>query len=315
MVAIVLLPLASVALAAPPQKVLERKFPFPPPVEWKSNYSWQVSVVGLAWGPANSPEMMSRGSAEPRREKPAYFRGRPGFVRGRPGFVRENPTFFPDRPYALAVELRAIVPGERWSSAVGGGSGLVQIKDINGDLHPPLRLTPTGFVVNVMDLKFTNSRTSDTWDFFPVSPHQKAFLFQTSLTEGGRRVSFRVLIGKDHLALVNTSPGGQNACDHFPRNFAGTIGSGAGVKLQLTKRGSKLSGAEQYTKIGKTLWLTGLIDSLGNFTLKEEYPKDHVTGVFKGAFSRGCRSMKGYFSKPDGSLLLPFEFQQIEASR
>lgn len=292
MAAVALFPLASVALAAPPQQVLERKFAFPPPVEWKSN-NWQVSVVELAWGPANSPEMISRGSAEPGREKT---------------------TLFPDRPYTLAIKLRGFVPGPRSISItrIGGGSGLVQVKDVNGDLQFPLTLTPTGFAVHALDLTFIRSNTTESWDFFPVSPQQRAFLFQVSSSPG---TSFRVLIGKDHLTLVNTSLPGRNACNDFDRSFAGAIGAGVGLQLQLAKRGTKLSGEEQYTKIGKTLWLTGLADSFGNFTLGEEYPKDHLTGVFKGAFSSGCRSMEGLFSKPDGSSLLPFKFQQIDTSR
>jgi hypothetical protein len=46
--------------------------------------------------------------------------------------------------------------------------------------------------------------------------------------------------------------------------------------------------------------------------IEERYPKDVVTGVFKGAFSQDCRMISGFFSKPDGSRLQPFEFREVE---
>jgi hypothetical protein len=58
----------------------------------------------------------------------------------------------------------------------------------------------------------------------------------------------------------------------------------------------------------------GKIDSLGNFELKEFYPKDNVTGLLRGKFSLDYRVMTGYFSKPDGSRLEPFEFQEAEGT-
>ena len=56
---------------------------------------------------------------------------------------------------------------------------------------------------------------------------------------------------------------------------------------------------------------TGSIDSLGNFVLEERYPEDQITGLFRGKFSDGCQVMQGYFSKPDGSRLQPFELRQV----
>ena len=52
-------------------------------------------------------------------------------------------------------------------------------------------------------------------------------------------------------------------------------------------------------------------DSLGNFVIEERYPEDQVTGIFKGKFSDVCQAMTGYFSKPDGSRLQPFEFRAV----
>jgi hypothetical protein len=50
------------------------------------------------------------------------------------------------------------------------------------------------------------------------------------------------------------------------------------------------------------------VDSLGYFTIEERYPKNTVTGILKGRFDANYQTMSGYFSKPDGSLLQPFEF-------
>jgi len=79
----------------------------------------------------------------------------------------------------------------------------------------------------------------------------------------------------------------------------------------LVGKNTTLSGTEQYQRIGKTLWLRGSIDSLGNFVLEERYPEDQITGSFKGKFSDGCQVMQGYFSKPDGSRLQSFELRQV----
>jgi len=293
---------AVAGLAATSPKILQKKFGFPPPVQWRVGY-WEVSVVGLAWGPANSPEMISRGHIERATNKP---------------------VFFPDRPYALAIKLQGFAPNIN-SNSMYGGSGLVLIKDVSGNFQIPLVLSPSGFTrfsgsPGTMDLGFNHSNKTNVWDFFPVSGHQKAFLFQSfafSPMRSGRgrpKVSFRVLIGNNDLKLVNLTPGSENTCTDFDRNFSGTIGSGVTSRFHLTLQGTKLSGTEQYTKIGKTLWLSGRVDSFGNLVLKEHYPRNHLTGTFEGTFSSGCQSMSGYFSKPDGSRLLPFEFQQDSAT-
>jgi hypothetical protein len=59
--------------------------------------------------------------------------------------------------------------------------------------------------------------------------------------------------------------------------------------------------------------LRGSIDGLGNFVLEERYPEDQITGIFKGKFSDGCQMMQGYFSKPDGLRLQPFELRQAHS--
>ena len=56
--------------------IVEKKFPFPSPLQWKQGKA-EISLIALAWGPANSPEMISRG-----REKQP----------GKAGRGRENAT-------------------------------------------------------------------------------------------------------------------------------------------------------------------------------------------------------------------------------
>ena len=98
-------------------------------------------------------------------------------------------------------------------------------------------------------------------------------------------------------------------------NFAGTVGANSRITLTLTREGAGVSGTEQYVRVGKTLWLQGTADSLGNLAIEERYPKDFVTGIFKGALSQDYRMISGFFSKPDGSRLQPFEFREAEATK
>jgi hypothetical protein len=300
---LVFLCFVSTDTAAQPSSILEKKFAFPSPVQWRSG-NWEVSLIGAAWGPANSPDMISKGHEE-------RFSGKP--------------EFFPDRSYALALELRGYAPNNP-ASVMWGGSGLILIKNVNGDLQVPLELTPTGFVrfsgsPGTMDLSFNHTDTTEVWDFFPVSPHQKAFLFQSfafSPIQSSRdrpRASFKVLIRHSDLVIVNALPGSQTLCPDFTKSFSGTVGPNTQVSLRLTAQGTTLSGTEQYARIGKTLWLRGRVDSLGNFSIQERYPEDHLTGIFKGTFSDSSNAMTGYFSKPDGSRLLPFEFHEAKSSK
>jgi YVTN family beta-propeller protein len=113
--------------------------------------------------------------------------------------------------------------------------------------------------------------------------------------------------------FVMTSHDIPTACSNFKKKFTGTIGSNIKVNWQLALEGSNLSGTEQYARVGKNLWLKGSIDSTGKFTIEERYPEDTVTGIFKGNFFQFCQTMTGYFSKPDGSQLQPFEFHEVGA--
>jgi hypothetical protein len=270
-------------------KPIEKTLGFPSPVQWQNN-GVSISLVGLAWGPANSPEMM----AKARKSYPA-----------------DRPEILSDRSYliALGFEARMPRPGEMWMA-----SSLVHIKDVSGDMERPWALTASGLVQvqGGYDIHFSGGNVTQYWDLFPASPGEKEFLFEVLVQRTTQEVlSFRVLRRDDDFLVINTTPGRQTACLQFEKNFAGTIGADTQVTLGLTRQGTVLSGAEQYATIGKTLWLSGSVDSLGNFIIEENYPKDTLTGKFSGTFSADCRKMSGRFSKPNGSLLQPFEFREV----
>lgn len=185
-----------------------------------------------------------------------------------------------------------------------------------------MELTQSGFVPfsgtpGVFDIRFNRSPTVEYWDLFPASPDQKEFLFEVfscsnfMQSKGTSKLSFRIIRKDGDFTVINASRGPEQSCLTFNRHFAGTVGANVGVKLQLTRRDATVSGTEQYLRIGTTLWLQGTVDSLGNVVMEERYPKDVVTGIFKGTFSSGCRVISGLFSKPDGSRLQPFEFREL----
>ena len=292
---------ADPALGAPASNILEKKLASPSPIQWKSG-DVEISLIGVAWGPADSPEMVSKGRDQTSVEKP---------------------EFYPDRTYALALGFRAqlatVVSGEMYTS-----SGLAQIKNVGGDIEVPVQLTHSGFVPfsgspGVYDVHFNRSSTTEYWDLFPVSPDQKEFLFE--VFSGSDRVhlkgtpnfSFRIVRKGADFVLINASPGVET-CLNFRKSFAGTVGTGSRVKLQLRRENATVSGTEQYLRIGKTLWLQGTADSLGNLVVEERYPKDRVTGIFKGKFSQDCQTIAGFFSKPDGTRLQPFEFREVSGT-
>lgn len=274
--------------AAP--KVLEETFAFPPPLQWKLS-DIELSVVGLAWGPADSPEMIAKGREAPSREKP---------------------SFFPDKTYALAVHFRAYKPQ---LNQMISQSQLARITDVEGDVEYAWELTPSGFVdVRGATAAFSNvpMRTVEFWDFFPVLPQQSDFLFQvTPFYTKTPSLTFRIVIRGNKLLIINPSPAPEAAVPDFNKKFSGSVGGETAVTWQLTKTGPKLSGTEQYAHTGKTPWLNGAVDSLGNFELKEYYPRDQLTGIFAGKFSKNSAGMTGYFSKPNGSDLQTFELTEV----
>ncbi len=306
MLGVILLLAASAGLAtgAPASDIITKKLDFPSPVQWKVG-EIEVSLVGVAWGLANSPEMISKGPKDIRAQKP---------------------EFYPDRPYVLALNFRARVPNVLSTSISYSSSGLGRVKNVDGDIEAPMELTASGFAAisgspGVYDIHFNRDSTTEYWDFFPASPDQREFLFEVFLPgsnfrarQGTAKLSFKIVRKDDDFVIINDSPGAETSCLAFDRKFEGTVGAHASVKVQLTRQNTALSGTEQYVRIGTTLWLQGKADSLGNLVLEERYPKDVVTGVFKGSFSQGCRAISGLFSKPDGSRLQPFEFREVGVS-
>ena len=281
--------------AASPPKILQETFAFPPSIQWKVG-DMEVSVIGLALGPVTSPEMLSK-AREP--------------------IPHENAQFFPDQNDVVAVQLRVTVPRPTQPQTVQS-SGLFRIKGMAGNIEYPSALTPLGLVApfvlpfGVNDIPFKGSDTVEHWDFFPIPPGQREFLFEVIPPSHHPILSFRVTVKGDKFEVVNLTPGNESKFVQFTKNYGGTIGGEAGVSLQLGVAGTKVSGFGKYTQGGKSFWLKGEADSLGNFKLNEYHPENQLTGRLEGKFSADYRQMSGYFSKPDGSNLEPFEFQETD---
>jgi hypothetical protein len=298
----VLAPFHNDAIGAPASKAFEKKLASPSPVQWKVG-GVEISLIDVIWGPTDASEVISKTSEN---------------IHGK------NPQFFPDRSYVLALGFQAKLPNVA-STEMVVSSGLALVKSVEGDIEPPMVLTPTGFVPfsgspGVYDINFRRTGATEYWEFFPVSPTQKEFLFEVfSPSEpmpstGGAKFSFKIIRKDEDFVIFNTNPDRGAPCLSFKKNFAGTIGSGSRVELQLTRDGTTISGTEQYLRVGKTLTLRGSVDSLSNFQIEERYPEDQVTGLFKGKISPDCRVLTGLFSKPDGSRLQPFEFREKGAT-
>ena len=295
---------ANLASGASASDGITKKLDFPPSVQWKIG-GIEVSLIGVAWGPANSPEMISKGQQD---------------------IPVQKPEFYPDRPYVLALNFRAKMPNMLSAPISYLSSGLGRIKTVNGDIEAPVQLTASGFVPysgspGVYDIHFNRDTSTEYWDFFPASPDQKEFLFEVfppgtmfGARPGTAKLSFKIIRKDDDFVIINDSPGAETSCLTFDRKFEGTVGAHTSVKIHLTRQNTALSGTEQYVRIGTTLWLQGTADSLGNLVLEERYPKDVVTGIFKGSFSQSCSVVSGLFSKPDGSRLQPFEFREAGTS-
>ena len=295
---------AAMATGARAQDAITKTLDFPSPVQWKTG-EIEVSLIGIAWGPAKSLEMISKGP---------------------PDIYTPKPEVYPDRPYVLALNFRAKVPNVLSASMTYASSGLGRVKNVDGDIEAPMELTVSGFVPysglpGVYDIHFNRNSTTEYWDFFPASPDQREFLFEVfssgadlRVRQGISMLSFKIIRKDEDFVVVMTTPSAQTPCLAFDKKFQGTVGAHARVKLQLTRQNMTLSGTEQYVRIGTTLWLQGTADLLGNLVLEERYPKDVVTGIFKGSFSEDCRVISGMFSKPDGSGLQPFEIREVGIS-
>jgi len=292
---------AARAHGQPASHFLEKTLAFPPPVQWKAGGA-EISLIGVAWGPADSSQMISK-----RRED----------------IHVKKPEFYADRPYVLALGFRAKLPNVA-SVEMFMPSGLGLIRNADGDIAAPMELTAAGFVPfsgspGTFDVHFNRSGSTEYWDLFPVSAEQKEFLFQVASVSGpmgpsgNAKLSFRIIRKDEDFVILNATPAAE-ACLNLGKDFVGTVGASSRVKLHLTLENETVSGTEQYVRIGTTLWLQGKADSLGNLVIEERYPKDKVTGIFKGKLSQDCRAITGFFSKPDGSQLQPFEFRNAGAT-
>lgn len=288
---------AAQAHGQPASSILEKTLAFPPAVQWKAGGA-VISLMGVAWGPADSPQMISK---------------------GREDIHIKKPEFYADRPYVLALSFRAKLPNVA-SVEMYIPSGLGLIRNADGVAEAPMELTAVGFVPfsgspGTLDVRFSRSGSSEYWDLFPVSADQREFLFQvvpvSGLTAhgGNTKLSFRIIRKGEDFVILNATPIAE-ACHNFGRDFVGTVGASSRVKVHLTRENETVSGTEQYVRIGTTLWLQGKADSLGDLVLEERYPKDKVTGIFKGKISEDCRAITGLFSKSGGSALQPFELHE-----
>src|SRR5271165_3941885 len=126
MLGVILLLAASAGLAtgAPASDIITKKLDFASPVQWKIG-EIEVSLIGVTWGLANSPEMISKGPQDIHVQKP---------------------EFYPDRPYVLALNFRAKVPNALSNSISYTSSGLGRVKNVDGDIEAPMELTASGFV-------------------------------------------------------------------------------------------------------------------------------------------------------------------------
>ena len=255
----------------------------------------EISVVGLAWGPADSPQMISKASD----------------VRG-----QGAPKLYPDRPYALGICLRVVLPKPTQPQSIMP-SGLVRINNVKGSIEYPSVLTASGFAGlfvypgGVTDIPLAGSDTTEHWDFFPVSPEEKEFLLQVIPSMKSPILSFRVRVKGNKLEIEKVSPENEPSVQ-FTGHYGGTVGANSRLWFELSVVGSELSGFSPGGQYEKTLWFKGKVDSLGNFKLGEYYPQKQQIGTFEGKFSEDYRQMSGYFAKVDGSGLEPFHLQRTD---
>jgi hypothetical protein len=275
-------------------KVIEKTLVFPSPVQWKlnsDNRNVGVSLTGLAWGPAVAPEMIAKG-----RERD----------------ISEKSEPFSERSYVIALGFQARMSTPLLDMRTRSGLVRIKDKDVDGNMESPWGVTSSGFVRKDYDIHFARGDVATQyWDFFPIPPEQTEFLFEVH-SPAQSVLYFRVILTDGDLRVINSTPNMQSACLQFDKSFGGSIGADSVVTIQITRQNAVLSGTEQYAMIGKTLWLAGVVDLLGNVIIEERYPKDRVTGVLKGRFDADYQTMSGYFSKPDGSGLQPFEFHEVQ---
>jgi hypothetical protein len=276
-------------------KSINKEVSFPSPIEWTVDDHVDISLTGLIFGPADSPDLMSK-AREP--------------------LLNSKPENLPERPYVIGLGFTAKITGRTGLPTLDMRtfSRLVRVTDVDGNTETPFALTYAGMVKEIYDLHFKGSDSTQYWDVFPVTPNEKEFLFEVYSSAHSLVISFRIVRKDDDLVIINSTPDSGSACPDFEKNFVGSIGADIPIQLQLTNRGATLSGSEQYTQVGKTLSIIGKVDSLGYFRMQEESHKNHATGILNGRFDPGCTTMSGHYSKPDGSLLQPFKFHELHLS-
>jgi hypothetical protein len=112
---------AAQAHGQPASSILEKTLAFPPAVQWKAGGA-VISLMGVAWGPADSPQMISK---------------------GREDIHIKKPEFYADRPYVLALSFRAKLPNVA-SVEMYIPSGLGLIRNADGVAEAPMELTRRG---------------------------------------------------------------------------------------------------------------------------------------------------------------------------
>lgn len=278
---------AQASLAA----VVEKRFPFPSPLEWRlrpDNHSAEISLIGVVWGPSSAPEMISK---------------------ARELLPNEQAQLATRYSHVIALHFRARIDTPLLSMMTR--SGLVRVKDADGNTEWPWDLTSSGLVAQDYDIHFTKGNvTTEYWDFFPVTPDQKEFLFQVH-TPAERVSYFTVVLNGKDLVVDNATPPTPSACLDFDKTFDGSIGARSVVSMQIQRERTGLSGMGEYVD-GRIVQLTGGVDLLGRFVLQENEPKGQEIGILKGSFNANFQTMTGYFSTPDGSQLQPFELRQVQ---
>lgn len=101
----------------------------------------------------------------------------------------------------------------------------------------------------------------------------------------------------------------------FSVSLQGTIGKHE-VEMYLLRSGEDLSGTYFYATVGTDIDISGKIDESNSFTLTESDENEKATGVFTGklieqkAGAETTYSIKGSWTKPDGSGALPFSLTE-----
>ena len=243
------LPAVSTPTKSSGSTVIEKTLTFPSPIQWqlnRDNRNVEISLTGLAWGPAFAPEIIAKASEQHLNEKADHFSERPYVI-------------------ALAFEARIAEPLLDMRTR----SGLVLIKDSNGNIEPPWDVSPSGLVAKDYDIHFSrgNVRTQ-YWNFFPVSSDQKQFLFKAR-SPAQTIQYFRVILKDKELIVVNATPQTPSACLQFEKIFGGSIGADSVVSLQITRQNTILSGTEQRAMLSS------------NAEIPPEFSRPEVVAILK----------------------------------